>query len=83
MTTLAIHPIEYLREHVHYTHIINKLLKLLILIGFTLFLVGGLYSRLSYINITEREAVKQTYMNAFPNQMPNEIIDQSVYVPLS
>ena len=79
MTTLAIHPIAYLKEHVHYPHIINKLLKLVILIGFTIFLVGVLYSRLSYINITGREVVKQSYANAFPSEMPKEIIDQLVY----
>jgi len=82
MSTLSIHPIEYLREHVDYAHITKKLLRIVLLIGFTLLLVGGLYNTLAYINTAERDVVTQTYMNAFPSEMPDVAIYPLVNAPL-
>jgi len=75
MSTLSIHPIEYLREHVDYAHITKKLLRLVMLIVLTLCLVGGLYKTRAYINTTERDVVTQTYTNAFPSEMPDVVIE--------
>ena len=75
MTTLSIHPIEHLSMPVNYAHMMKKLLRLLILIGFTLFLVGGFYNTVAFINTAERDAVTQTYMNAFPSEMPDVVIE--------
>ena len=82
MTTLSIHPIEYLRDHVDYAHITMLLFRLLVVIGFTLFLVGGLYRTLAYTAAAERDALTQTYMDAFPAEMPDVVIDPAAYAPL-
>jgi hypothetical protein len=83
MTTLSIHPIEYLREHVDYAHVMKKLLRLVVVAGLTLFLVGGLYNTIDYTGATERDMVTQAYMNAFPSEMPNVVIDAFVCAPLA
>lgn len=83
MTTISIHPIEYLREHADYAHIAKKLLRFAMLIGFTLFLAGGLYKTLTRINSTERDVITETYMNAFPSEMPAVFIDAFVCAPLA
>ena len=83
MTTLSIHPIEYLRDHVDYAHIAKRLFRLLVVIGFTLFLVGGLCKTLAYTAATERDALQQTYMDAFPSEMPDVVIDPAAYAPLA
>lgn len=82
MSTLSIHPIEYLREHVDYAHITKKLLRLVLLIGCTLLLIGGLYNTLAYINIADRDMVTQTYINAFPYEMPHMVVDPLGYASL-
>jgi hypothetical protein len=82
MTTLSIHPIEYLRDHVDYAHIAKRLFRLLVVIGFTLFLVGGLCKTLAYTAAAERDALTQTYMDAFPAEMPDVVIGPAVYAPL-
>ncbi|MBN1833515.1 MAG: hypothetical protein JW896_15545 [Deltaproteobacteria bacterium] len=74
MTTLSIHPIEYLRAHADYAPITRKVLRLVMLTGITLFLVGGLYNRLDHTTTRERDLVTQTYMNAFPSALPDVII---------
>mgnify|MGYP001415203471 CR=1 FL=1 len=74
MTTLSVHPIEYLRDHVDYAHSMKKLLLLVVLTGFTLFLVGSLYSTLEHTSTTSRDMVTQAYMNAFPSAMPAVVI---------
>ncbi len=82
MTTLSIHPIEYLRDHIDYAHITMLLFRLLVVIGLTLFLVGGLYRTLAYTAAAERDALTQIYMDAFPAEMPDVVIDPAVYAPL-
>ena len=82
MSTLSIHPIEYLREHVDHAHITKKLLRLVMLIALTFCLAGGLYNTLAYINTAERDVVTQTYMNAFPSEMPDVAIYPLVNAPL-
>ncbi len=71
MTTLSIHPIEHLRAHVEHTHIMTKLLRLLMLIGCTLCLIGAV----TYLNTPERDVVTHTYMNAFPAAMPDVVVE--------
>ena len=71
MTTLSIHPIEHLREHVEHTHIMTKLFRLLMLISCTLCLIGAV----TYLNIPERDVVTHTYMNAFPTAMPDVVVE--------
>jgi hypothetical protein len=71
MTTLSIHPIEYLREHADHTHIMTKLLRLLMLISCTLCLIGAV----TYLNTPERDEVTHTYMNAFPAEMPDVVVE--------
>ena len=83
MTTLSIHPIEYLRDHVDYAHIAKLLFRMLVVIGLTLFLVGGLYKTLAYTAAAERDVLTQTYMDAFPSEMPDVVIDPAVYAPLA
>jgi hypothetical protein len=83
MTTLSIHPIEYLKDHVDYAHIMKKMLRFLMLIGFTLCLVGIFYGTLDYHTVPERDVLTQTYMDAFPAEMPDVVIDPAVYAPLA
>ncbi len=83
MTTLSIHPIEYLRDHIDYAHIAKRLIRLLVVIGITLFLVGGLCKTLAYTAAAERDALTQIYMDAFPAKMPDVVIDPAVYAPLA
>jgi len=71
MTTLSIHPIEYLREHADHTHIMTKLVRLLMLIGCMLCLIGAA----TYLNTPERNVVTHTYMNAFPAEMPDVVVE--------
>jgi hypothetical protein len=74
MTTLSIHPIEYLKDHVDYAHIMKKMLWLVVLVGLTLFLVGGLYGTLDYQAVPETDVLTQTYLDAFPSAMPYVMI---------
>lgn len=81
MSTVAINPIEYLRKHIDHAHIAKTVLRLVLAIGFMLFMVGGLYSTLANINTAKRDVVVQTYTYAFPSSMPNVVIYPLVYSP--
>lgn len=71
MHTLSIHPIVHLREYVEHTHIMTKALRLLMLIGCTLCLIGVL----THLNTPGRDVVRHTYMNAFPAEMPDVVVE--------
>lgn len=74
MTTLSIHPIEYLRDHAVYAHIAKKVLRLVMLTGVTFFLVSSLYNSFEPTRTAERDMVMQAYVNAFPFEMPHMVI---------
>jgi hypothetical protein len=74
MSTLSIHPIEYVRDHADYAHGIKKMLRFLMVIGFTLCLVGTFYGTLDYNTVPGRDMLTQTYINAFPSAMPDVVI---------
>ena len=74
MTTLSIHPIEYFRDHVDHAHGMKKILRVLMLIGFALCLVGTFYGTLDDNAAPARDLLTQTYMNTFPSAMPDVMI---------
>jgi hypothetical protein len=74
MTTLSIHPIEYFRDHVDHALGMKKLVRFLMLIGFTLCIVGIFYGTLDYNADPARDLLTQTYMNAFPSTMPDVML---------
>ena len=78
MTTLSIHPIEYFRDHVDHAPSMKKMLRVLMLIGFALCLVGTFYGTLDYNAAPARDLLTQTYMNAFPAAMPDVMLAPAV-----
>ena len=81
MTTLSIHPIEHLREHVNHAHIMKKAFRLLTLIGLTLMLVGTLCSTLASIHSAARNEVAEAHMNVFPAEMPDVVVEPMIGFP--
>ena len=74
MNTLSIHPIEYFRDHVDHAPSMKKMLRAMLLSGFTLCLVGTFYSTLDYNAAPARDLLTQTYMDAFPSAMPDVML---------
>ena len=74
MTTLSIHPVEYFRGHMDHAPGLKKMLRVLMLIGFTLCLVGTFYGTLDHHAAPARDLLTQTYMNTFPSAMPDVMI---------
>ena len=74
MTTLSIHPIEYFRDHVDHALRMKKMLRVLMLIGFAICLVGTFYGTLDYNAAPARDLLTQTYVDAFPSAMPDVLL---------
>lgn len=81
MTTLSIHPIGHLREHADHAHLTKRLLRPFMLIGCTLFFIGGFYNSVTNLNTAERDVVTDTYMNAFPAEMPDVVVESMIGFP--
>lgn len=73
MSTLSIHPIEYLREHLDHEYIREKFFELVVLIIATVCLAGGLNNTIAQLGNFKLGMAEHIYMNPFPYEMPDVV----------
>jgi flagellar basal body-associated protein FliL len=72
-------------SHKHLTKREEEIMKqiiIIIMVLFTLCLAGGMYNTLAQLDNVEPETADHAYMNPFPYEMPNVVVDPMLGIPL-